>query len=208
MDEKTQELAMLFKKKAKENIRTSDRFPVKLPENPQQVAAALLGYYAANVESRDTEFQMDEPTMAKVDKVVKWMYESRKRGLLLCGTLGNGKTTMLRSLMHIFGSKASYYEAQGIYDFYRQNQSLPQISQGEVLMVDDLGVEPATYNDFGEIRYPLAEFLMKRYKSNQPTVIATNLTFDDIGRVYGDRLQDRMREMFAMIIYKEASYRK
>ena len=73
---------------------------------------------------------------------------------------------------------------------------------------DDLGVEPATYNDFGEIRYPLAEFLMKRYKNNLPTIIATNLTFEDIGKVYGDRLQDRMREMFAMITYKEQSYRR
>ena len=49
---------------------------------------------------------------------------------------------------------------------------------------------------------------MKRYKNNLPTIIATNLTFEDIGKVYGDRLQDRMREMFAMITYKEQSYRR
>lgn len=208
MDERTIQLAKQYMKKASENIPKTDRLPVKLPESQQQSAAVLLGIYGAMVESRDMELQLDEGTLAKVDKVVKWMYESRKRGLLLCGTLGNGKTTMLRSLKQFFGMKASYYEAQVVYDCYRQNRTFPQNCQNEILLLDDLGVEPATYNDFGEIRYPLAEFLMKRYKNNLPTIIATNLTFEDIGKVYGDRLQDRMREMFAMITYKEQSYRR
>ena len=74
--------------------------------------------------------------------------------------------------------------------------------------MDDLGVEPATYNDFGVIRYPLAELLTQRYKNNSMTLIATNYTFEQLGETYGDRLQDRMREMYAMITYREPSYRK
>ena len=49
---------------------------------------------------------------------------------------------------------------------------------------------------------------MIRYKYNLPTVIATNCTFEQLGERYGDRLQDRMKEMYAMISYKEPSYRK
>ena len=208
MDERTKELAMRYMKNASERIPRSEKFPMKLPESQEQLMAMLLGTYGAVVESRDMTLQMDDATIAKVEKVVRWMYESRKRGLLLCGTLGNGKTTMLRALKNLLGSKVTYLEAQAIYDHFKQYQCFPEISQENVLLIDDLGVEPATYNDFGEIRYPLAELLMKRYKGNLTTIIATNKTFDQIGETYGDRLQDRMREMFAMITYLEPSYRK
>lgn len=208
MDERTKELAMRYMKNVSERIPRSDKFPMKLPESQEKLMAMLLGTYGAVVESRDMALQMDEATIAKVEKVVKWMYESKKRGLLLCGTLGNGKTTMLRALKNLLGSKVTYLEAQGIYNHFKQYQSFPDISPDNVLLIDDLGVEPATYNDFGEIRYPLTELLMKRYKGNLTTIIATNKTFDQIGETYGDRLQDRMREMFAMITYLEPSYRK
>ena len=208
MDDRTKEYAIRYMKSVSETRHRSDKFPVKLPDSQEQLAGMLLGRYGAVVESREMELQVDEPTVAKVEKVVKWMYESRKRGLLLCGTLGNGKTTMLRAIKNLFGSKAVLYEAQGIYDFFKQNQCLPEVSKDNILLIDDLGVEPATYNDFGEIRYPLTELLMRRYNGNLTTVIATNKTFDQIGETYGDRLQDRMREMFAMITYVEPSYRK
>jgi len=208
MDDKTKELAMRYMAKVSEKIPRSEKIPVKLPESQEQLAGLLLGSYGAVVSSRDMELQMDDSTVAKVEKVVKWMYESRKRGLLLCGTLGNGKTTMLRAIKNLLGSKSVYLESQAIYDYFRQNQSFPEISADAVLLIDDLGVEPPTYNDFGEIRYPLTELLMRRYKGNLTTVIATNKTFEQIGETYGDRLQDRMREMFAIIKYVEPSYRK
>lgn len=208
MDEKTKELAMRYMKSVSEKIPRSEKFPVPLPESQEKMAGMLLGVYCAVVNSRDMEPQMDDATISKVEKVVKWMYESRKRGLLLCGTLGNGKTTMLRAIKNLIGTKVVYLEAQGIYDYFRQNQTFPDIPYDSVLLIDDLGVEPPSYNDFGEIRYPLTELLMKRYKGNLTTVIATNKTFEQIGETYGDRLQDRMREMFAVIKYVEPSYRK
>ena len=107
----------------------------------------------------------------------------------------------------IYNFNISYFEAQGIYNHFKQTQEFPYIGQKDILLIDDLGVEPQSYNDFGEIRYPLAELLMLRYKQNRPTIIATNCTFEQIGEIYGDRLQDRMKEMYAVITYKEPSYR-
>jgi len=209
MDDKTRELARDYMRSASARIQQpSPKFSVKLPDTQERSSVMLLGIYGAVVEGRGVEFQMDDATVSKVERVVKWMHESPKRGLLLCGTLGNGKTTMLRALGSLFGTRAVYREAQEIYEYFRQNQSLPPVSSSELLLIDDLGVEPASYNSFGELRYPLAELLLQRYKSNSTTVIATNLTFDQIGATYGDRLQDRMREMYAMIIYSEPSYRK
>lgn len=207
MDDKTKELARLYMNKASETIPHVDKFPVKLCDE-HNMTARLLGLYGSMVQSRGVDFQMDDNTVAKVEKVVKWMYESKRHGLLLCGTLGNGKTTMLRTLKYLFGSRAVYMEAQQAYDFFRQNQVLPGVSPKDILLIDDLGVEPSSYNDFGEMRYPLTELLMSRYRMNSTTIIATNFTFEQIGQTYGDRIQDRMREMFAMISYTEPSYRK
>ena len=207
MDDRTKELARQYMQKVSENIPRTEKFPVRLCDE-QSMTITILGVYGSMVESRGVEFRMDEATLTKVEKVVKWMYSSNKRGLLLCGTLGNGKTTMLRTIKHLFGSRAVYMEAQGIYDHFKQNQSLPEISSRDILLIDDLGVEPSGYNDFGEMRYPLAELLMKRYKFNATTIIATNFTFDQIGETYGDRVQDRMKEMFGLISYTEPSYRK
>ena len=207
MDDRTKELARQYMQKVSENIPRTEKFPVRLCDE-QSMTITLLGVYGSMVESRGVEFRMDEATLTKVEKVVKWMYSSNKRGLLLCGTLGNGKTTMLRTIKHLFGSRAVYMEAQGIYDYFKQNQSLPEISSRDILLIDDLGVEPSGYNDFGEMRYPLAELLMKRYKFNATTIIATNFTFEQIGETYGDRVQARMKEMFGLISYTEPSYRK
>ena len=167
----------------------------------------LLAMYGAEVAHRDIEFRLDDATVSKVERVVKWMYDSKKRGLLLCGTLGNGKTTMLRAIKRFFNYNISYFEAQGIYNHFKQTQEFPERGLNGILLIGDLGVEPQSYNDFGEIRYPLAELLMLRYKQNRPTIIATNCTFGQIGEIYGDRLQDRMEEVYAVITYKEPSYR-
>jgi len=207
MDEKTKAMASYFMKQTADSVVGYDKFPVKLGDE-QVMCARLLGWYANMVKGRGVPFVLDESTEQKVEKVVKWMLESPKRGLLLCGTLGNGKTTMLKSMKYLFGSNAVYMEAQSVYDYFKQNQSLPFVSPKDILLIDDLGVEPSSYNDFGNLRYPLTEFLMARYKTNSTTVIATNYNFDQIGETYGDRIQDRMREMFAMITYIEPSYRK
>lgn len=208
MEDRTRELAMRYMDSESEKMSVSGKMPAALPPDPEKMAMLVLGKYGAIVRSRGMDMQVDDETVTKVDKVVKWMYGSRRRGLLLCGTLGNGKTTMLRALSSLFGLKAAYMEAQAVYDYYRKNQALPQIPRDCIVLLDDLGVEPVTYNDFGELRYPLAEFLMQRYSLNQTVVVATNLNFDEIGNRYGDRLQDRMREMFAVLCYVHPSYRR
>ncbi len=207
MDQKTKENALKYMAKLVEKNPAPPKFAVNLPESRETTEATLLGMYGAEVNSRDVEFLLDDATVSKVEKVVKWMYDSRKRGLMLCGTLGNGKTTMLRSMKRFFGINAVYWETQGLYNHFKECRSLPEISYKSVLLLDDLGVEPPSYNDFGEIRYPLVELLMLRYKHNLPTVIATNCTFEQLGERYGDRLRDRMMEMYGMITYKEPSYR-
>ena len=207
MDERKKALAIQYMREIAGDFPVTDKFPMVLPDR-DRMEVTLLGTYGAVVKGRGGKFRVDDNTVAKVEKVMKWMYESPKRGLLLCGTLGNGKTTMLRSLVHILGRAASYYEAQTIFNYYKQNQTPLHIPRNTVLLIDDLGAEPPVCNDYGEKNYPLTELLMERYKTNATTVIATNLTMTQIRDTYGERLQDRMFELCAMLRYDAPSYRK
>lgn len=200
------ELAVQYMEGFAATSRPSDKFPVPLGPM-EQVTAMLLGAYGAAVGKRGVSFRMDDNTLSKVEKFIHWMYSSNKRGLLLSGTLGNGKTTMLSAVSRLFGACAVYFEAQGLYEYFRKNQVLPDISAKDLLLIDDLGAEPAMFNEYGQARYPLAELLLSRYKTNSTTVIATNCSVEQIGQIYGERLLDRMRETYAVIPYLEPSYR-
>lgn len=206
MDEALKDKAAEYMARVQDRIPTLRRFPVDFASEDDALVS-ILGMYGAVVRSRGVDFSMDDNTVAKVEKVVRWIFRSQKRGLLLCGTLGNGKTTMLNVFRHLLGSRAVLYEAQALYDYYKANQTLPHIPMNTVLLIDDLGVEPNSYNDFGDKRYPLAELLLARYRQNATTVIATNCSMAQLGELYGDRVQDRMREMYVMIRYVEPSYR-
>ena len=182
------------------------RMPFHIPSK-DAVVTELLGLYQTMVTRRGGIFQLDEPTSSKIEKVSTWIYESQKRGLMLIGTMGNGKTTMLLSLLYFFGEKATLYEASSLFDKIKKEKEIPQRANNDILLIDDLGVEPPYFNDFGITRYPLAEVLLKRYRDNKITVIVTNLSLDQIGQIYGDRVRERMIETFAAIQYTEPSYR-
>lgn len=183
------------------------KFPFLLPDNRDFVTSRLLGCYGAEVAYRDRDFKMDEYTLLKVEKVVKWIYDSKKRGLFLCGTVGNGKTTMLKAICSLFYRHTSYYEAGDIFNKIKDGRSLEYYSEKNILLIDELGREPESYNNFGEVHFPLTEVLSLRYKLNLPTIIASNYSFEDVGKKYGDRIYDRMKEMYAIITYLEPSYR-
>ena len=135
MDEKAKETALKYMANLVEKTPPPTKFAISLPESREVTEGMLLGMYGAQVKYRDMDFILDDATVSKVEKVVRWMYDSRKRGLLLCGTLGNGKTTMLRSLKKLFGFNAEYYEAQSIYNHFKQSQTFPDISQNTFLLI-------------------------------------------------------------------------
>lgn len=204
MDEKAIMKALELSRNLDGVSRRRDKFPVRLPG---ELDVILLARYGAAVNGRGVVFIPDDHTVGKVEKVAAWMKCSPRKGLLLFGTLGNGKTTMLRALKSYLGGYAVYCSAQDVYDYFRKNMCLPDISPGEVLLLDDLGGEAPTLNDFGTMRSPLAELLLSRYSSDSTTIITSNLSGSQIESIYGDRVGDRFREMFESIRYTHPSYR-
>lgn len=145
---------------------------------------------------------------------------SRARGILLCGGVGVGKST----LMQIFQRNQSYsYRliscreiedkfavegAEAIEDF-SQNRTIPINSnpyghQEIGYCFDDLGTENAVTKHFGNAKNVMADIILNRYDKQldpRATHITTNLGLKEIEKLYGTRVLDRIAENFNMITF-------
>lgn len=185
----------------------------KFPNSDEDdLRARLTAAYMLAVESRDVVFKNDPETEKNIQMVAQWMFESPKRGLLLFGTTGNGKTTMLNAIKAILFD-CTYAEAADIWSDARQTKEEAEYRMLEymtspILIIDDLGAEPEICKVYGENRYPLESVIARRYRSLLTTIIASNLTLEQIEHRYGTRMFDRLMEMYDRIVYRGPSYRR
>ena len=78
-----------------------------------------------------------------------------------------------------------------------------------MLFLDDVGVEPPTVKSWGNEYSPVVELLYYRYDLQKFTIITSNLTPDEFRQRYGDRVGDRLLEMFDAIQFTQTlSYRR
>jgi DNA replication protein DnaC len=147
-----------------------------------------------------------------IQKVSRWLCGDFKAGLLLYGTIGSGKTTLMNSLVKFLtitepGISKGKYSAIDIAEKFEQGEK-DFIIDKKMLFIDDLGEEPLTIKNYGNERSPLIELLYKRYDRKQFTIITTNLLEKEIEETYGARIADRMHEMFDRIYFDHASFRR
>lgn len=180
------------------------KFSVPLKDRTE-MEARLTAAYELSIERRGGHVEWDMVSKASVNSVIDWMYDKR-RWLVLYGTLGTGKTSMLKALKTVFPA-STYCSAMRVFDEFKAKEILPTISDNKILLLDDLGAEPPVCKVYGEDRTPITDLLLHRYDWLATTVIATNLCIDDIQARYGDRLADRMAEMATAILYDAPSYR-
>jgi len=149
---------------------------------------------------------------------------SPKKGLMLTGDVGSGKSLLMEILQSITKGCQGYgfriFKACDICDEYAfgsRGQSYgEQWQNGKVktfcMCVDDLGFEPLRAMSYGNELIPLAHVLTKRYtlfdRYGAVTHITTNLSADEIEENYGDRIRDRLRKMCNVIVLDGPSRRK
>lgn len=145
----------------------------------------------------------------KIASVARWMSGQGRPSLLLYGSYGLGKTTMLNAVRyvmrlysHTFVSRV--YEAKYLCDAgtedYRRMFGL--------LLIDELGRESDERKDYGNISEPLTDLIYHRDKIGAPTLIATNCTLDELRVKYGNFIYDRMKSGYNKIYYEGESFRK
>lgn len=149
---------------------------------------------------------------------------SFNKGLLIHGPVGVGKSYLF-DILHEIGRElitkrrhANIWfrsiTAVSFVDLYMQevtkkdakqatNFDLKSYYKGQ-LYIDDLGLEEKAFN-----RYELFEqLLFERNRSRSITFVTTNLKPTQIGERYGERIGDRLPEMFNIIKWHGESKRK
>lgn len=173
---------------------------------------------------------MDDYTTSNISNVAKAMHDLRgvKRGFILCGDCGNGKTTMMHAvadatelLQDDYGAFTQYEPGYGTYKddvyftfadamdcAYAERDGVFATAAKPILVIEDMGQEPLEVQSYGNIYNPVIDILEKRYERSLPTFITTNLDPQQLGKRYGKRIQDRLREMMFTIPFDNPSYRK
>lgn len=187
---------------------------------------AHLVYYA---QERKVKFAIDEQNGKVVDALLRYFTNdpqfvdlgkeqgekwSLRKGILLCGNVGTGKTTLMglfsRNKKRCYmlsdcSELVSIYNEEGSGVIDMMGQYFPTVMndarffhQREVgRCFDDLGTETKGMH-FGKSQDVLCEILESWYKKGDYSCVhvTTNLGAKELEQRYGTRLWSRMQEMF------------
>lgn len=195
------------------------RFRLSISED--DAYSILRAAFEAEVEYRNRQFQYNDAVKKQLQHLAKWLtQEDSKVSVMLCGTFGNGKSTMLRAFQQLLNYlripqpySQGYYgirvvDAKFIANLCRKDyDAFMKLARCDMLGIDDLGTEPCEVNDYGNLVTPMIDLLSKRYEEQLFTFITTNLQPKEIRERYGDRMADRLNEMVEKIIFVNDSYR-
>jgi len=174
-------------------------------------------------------FVIDENNRKQVEAIEAYFLNglslNSKKGLLIIGSVGTGKTTLFkiakelnrsRSCIYDLKITASFdickdfmkdgYDGYGKYTEFVINEIQRGIYNGakEIeLVIDDLGYDkPVQY--FGNTVDITGELLLRRYDNfiryGNRTHATSNLDIKDLKDRYGIRVYDRMIEMFNIVV--------
>jgi len=146
-----------------------------------------------------------------------------KKGILLSGPVGCGKTTLMTLMRHCTNiqrkpiikscREVSFEFIKNGYEVIQQYSRQAYELSGSKLYpksycFDDLGIEQ-NLKYFGNECNVMAEVLLSRYdlfiSQNMTTHITTNLSASEIEDFYGNRLRSRMREMVNLISFDKST---
>lgn len=204
---------------------TTPRFRFNMRE--QDAADLLAAHYKWVVENRRGSLNLDSNTERSIVSLARFITQPEpKFGVMLCGSCGNGKTTLLYALQSavnflenrnhfrfIENAHPNYKVGMEIIDVRRILQvanddiKFKDFCNRDMLGIDDVGKEPAEIMNYGTVMNPVIDLLEQRYQRQVFTAITTNLTPREIRDKYGTRISDRFKEMLEVIVFQDVGYR-
>lgn len=196
---------------------------LRLPLSDREAKNLIYGFYKREVEVRKRIFQFTKELRNNISRIGDFLtVEDNFYGLFIPGTVGNGKTTMMRAikdlLVYLIDKEKIIYCEGDKYPTFITARELAELScdrsafrivkNTKYLLIDDLGAEPVEISNYGNFIYPYIDVLEYRYDRLLPTFISSNFSASDLGNKYeSERVTDRMKEMFQIISFKEESFR-
>lgn len=135
-----------------------------------------------------------------------------KKGILLTGPVGCGKTslmTLLPEFMFRFQKYPVKSTREIATEFHKDGYEVIHNygRRQKPICLDDLGVEQ-NVKHFGNECNTVGEILLQRYDMHVNygiiTHATTNLNADELEKIYGNRVRSRLRSMFNLISFPES----
>ncbi len=186
----------------------------------------LMDFYQTEVLDRHMEFISDDNVTTVIAETVMHMVQMfPSPGLLLCGSTGNGKTTLAKAFKRMcqrldstghfkymgeyFKFESRFLKGLEICDIAssKSEDDFNELKNIPLLVIDDTGEEPREVLDYGNVSHPVRRLIEDRYERLKFTILTTNLVPDDIKAQYGLRVFDRLEELYLKIIFRGTSYR-
>ena len=193
--------------------KTKSTFCDRFDFGTEEVRAILSRFLASRIGSKGIDILTEN--YAKI--MAEWAVKTDKWGMLLCGTYGCGKTTLANAFADTYGIiegtigtiATCRLSAIELCTIARTNEAkFSEIcNKVELIVLDDVGIEPMHVNVFGTYVSPVVEMLYKRYDNRKPIILTTNLSAKEFYTRYGDRIKDRGKEMFSILTMKNGSRR-
>jgi DNA replication protein DnaC len=136
-----------------------------------------------------------------------------KKGILLTGPIGCGKTSWMKLIQSLMLSNQKYQvkSAREIaFEFNKDGFSVINNygNRNSRICLDDIGVEQ-NIKFFGNECNTIAEILLFRYELHSQqgiiTHATTNLNASQLEQLYGNRVRSRLRSMFNLVSFPESS---
>lgn len=142
------------------------------------------------------------------------LFGSKRNSLIIYGGVGSGKTHLAAAIANVmidrgipvlFGTFSEHLEhIREEYDHTGQKKYLSMMKSTPMLVLDDLGKERKT--DWTQ--QILFDVINYRYEHLLPTIVTSNLNFEEMGRYVGNAIFSRLYEMSGGVKTAGADHRR
>lgn len=134
------------------------------------------------------------------EKIVDWMTNNERKGLLLMGGCGLGKTIIGYDIIPEMLHKYYRYIITRVHAVDLAKDPDTYLSR-PLIMVDDAGQESET-KIYGNVRQAVPELIDAAEKHGKLLIVTTNLTPEQLKEKYDERTLSRLRGLTKLVIFE------